>query len=48
MGSAVASLIAIGSLLLTIYTKKPQVVVPWALCVLGFSAFALIFRRYLA
>jgi hypothetical protein len=40
-GSAVvAGLIAIGGLLLTIYTQKPGVVVPWALCVLGLSAFA--------
>jgi hypothetical protein len=40
-GSAVVSgLIAIGGLLLTIYTQKPGVVVPWALCVLGLSAFA--------
>lgn len=40
-GSAVvAGLVAIVGLLLTIYTQKPGVVVPWALCVLGLSAFA--------
>src|SRR5689334_16115810 len=40
-GSAVvAGLVAIGGLLLTIYTQRPGVVVPWALCVLGLSAFA--------
>ena len=40
-GSAiVAGLVAIGGLLLTIYTHKPGAVVPWALCVLGLSAFA--------
>ena len=40
-GSAVvAGLIALGGLILTIYTQKPGVVVPWALCVLGLSAFA--------
>jgi hypothetical protein len=40
-GSAVvAGLVAIGGLLLTIYTQKPGAVVPWALCVLGLSAFA--------
>jgi len=33
-GSAVvAGLIALGGLILTIYTQKPGVVVPWALCV---------------
>jgi hypothetical protein len=40
-GSAVvAGLVAIGGLILTVYTQKPGVVVPWALCVLGLSAFA--------
>jgi hypothetical protein len=38
--AAVAGLVAIGGLILTIYTQKPGVVVPWALCVLGLSAFA--------
>ena len=45
-GSAVvAGLVAIGGLLLTIYTEKPGAVVPWALCVLGLSAFAPIAPR---
>lgn len=45
-GSAVVSgLIAIGGLLLTIYTQKPGVIVPWALCVLGLTAFAPIAPR---
>jgi hypothetical protein len=45
-GSAtVAGLVAIGGLILTIYTQKPGVVVPWALCVLGLSAFAPIIPR---
>lgn len=45
-GSAVvAGLVAIGALILTIYTQKPGVVVPWALCVLGLSAFAPIVPR---
>lgn len=40
-GSAVvAGLVALGGLILTIYTQRPGVVVPWALCVLGLSAFA--------
>lgn len=43
--AAVAGLIAIGGLILTIYTQKPGVVVPWALCVLGLSAFAPIVPR---
>jgi hypothetical protein len=45
-GSAVVpGLIAIGGLILTIYTQKPGVVVPWALCVLGLSAIAPIVPR---
>lgn len=43
--AAVAGLVAIGGLILTIYTQKPGVVVPWALCVLGLSAFAPIVPR---
>jgi hypothetical protein len=38
----VSGLATIGGLILTIYTQKPEIVVPWALCVLGLSAIALI------
>lgn len=41
-GAAVPGLGSIGGLLFTIYTQKPGVVLPWALCVLGLSAIALI------
>jgi hypothetical protein len=45
-GSAVVSgLIGLGTLLLTIYTDRPAVVAPWALCVLGLSAFGPIIPR---
>jgi hypothetical protein len=43
--SAVSGLTAIGGLILTIYTQKPGLVVPWALCVLGLSAIAPIVPR---